>query len=158
MDIGQISTAGSEAVSGRVLFCQSDGCMLQGLQFGQFAVQTGHGFVSASLNAVLLCSSGALCSSWVRQAMLQLAEWGALFGAYDIIKEKGKYASTDAYEDHFELPDARTLMLTNRRVMLLQVCARAPVPKRLSGPQTLSISRVLRTSQYTGAPPEPPSI
>ena len=70
--------------------------------------------------------------------MLQLAEWGALFGAYDVIKEKGKYASTDAYEEHFELPDARTLMLTNRRVMLLQVSARAapgPTAPCLSWPR-----------------------
>ena len=35
---------------------------------------------------------------------------------------------SDAYEDHFNLPGRRTLMITNERVMLLQVRATARGP------------------------------
>ncbi|GJP54206.1 hypothetical protein CLOM_g13301 [Closterium sp. NIES-68] len=55
------------------------------------------------------------------QVILQLAEWGALTGAsvFDI-REKGKFAGSDAYEDHFHLPGRRILMITHQRVMLLE--------------------------------------
>eukprot|EP00271_Cylindrocystis_brebissonii_P008358 TRINITY_DN2254_c0_g1_i1.p1 TRINITY_DN2254_c0_g1~~TRINITY_DN2254_c0_g1_i1.p1 ORF type:complete len:1958 (-),score=356.45 TRINITY_DN2254_c0_g1_i1:258-5252(-) len=55
------------------------------------------------------------------QVILQLAERGALFGstAFDI-KERSKFAASDAYEEHFNLPGRRTLVITNRRCILLQ--------------------------------------
>ncbi|CAI6011354.1 unnamed protein product [Closterium sp. NIES-65] len=55
------------------------------------------------------------------QSILQLAEWGALTGAsvFDI-REKGKFALSDAYEDHFHLPARRILMITHQRTMLLE--------------------------------------
>eukprot|EP00897_Mesotaenium_endlicherianum_P008373 jgi/Mesen1/7564/ME000392S06833 len=55
------------------------------------------------------------------QAILQLAERGALFGSalFDV-KERGKFAMTDAYEEHHNLPRRHTLMITHRRVILLQ--------------------------------------
>ncbi|XP_024542530.1 uncharacterized protein LOC9648284 isoform X1 [Selaginella moellendorffii] len=54
------------------------------------------------------------------QVLLQLAQRGTLFGPVDIFKIRGKFAASDAYEDHFNLPKARTLIITHRRVILLQ--------------------------------------
>eukprot|EP00850_Spirogloea_muscicola_P018627 SM000173S02996 [mRNA] locus=s173:28246:52241:- [translate_table: standard] len=48
------------------------------------------------------------------QIILQLAERG-VFGDIDLFRERGKFAVTDAYEDHFNLPKGHSLMLTNRR-------------------------------------------
>lgn len=53
--------------------------------------------------------------------MMQLAERGTYFGQYDIFKERAKFATSDAYEDHFNLPKNRSLIITHRRVLLLQV-------------------------------------
>jgi vacuolar protein sorting-associated protein 13A/C len=53
--------------------------------------------------------------------MMQLAERGTYFGHYDIFKERAKFATSDAYEDHFNLPKNRSLIITHRRVLLLQV-------------------------------------
>ncbi|CAM6102066.1 unnamed protein product [Calypogeia fissa] len=54
------------------------------------------------------------------QVLMQLAERGAIFGPIDLFKVRGKFAMSDAYEDHFNLPKLRTLMITHRRVILLQ--------------------------------------
>eukprot|EP00250_Pteridium_aquilinum_P021886 c25256_g1_i1 orf=924-13886(-) len=54
------------------------------------------------------------------QILLQLAEGGSMFGPMDIFKVRGKFAMTDAYEDHYNLPKGRTLIITHRRVILLQ--------------------------------------
>ncbi|XP_059076567.1 uncharacterized protein LOC131042467 isoform X2 [Cryptomeria japonica] len=54
------------------------------------------------------------------QVLLQLAERGALFGQIDFFKVRGKFAFSDAYEDHYNLPKGRTAIITHRRVMLLQ--------------------------------------
>lgn len=55
------------------------------------------------------------------QVMLQLAECGSFLGQVDLFKVRGKFALSDAYEDHFLLPKAKILVVTHRRVILLQV-------------------------------------
>lgn len=53
------------------------------------------------------------------QVILQLAESGAFFGQVDLFKVRGKFALTDAYEDHFLLPKGKVLLVTHRRILLL---------------------------------------
>lgn len=55
------------------------------------------------------------------KVILQLAESGSFFGQVDLFKVRGKFALSDAYEDHFLLPKGEILVVTHRRVMLLQV-------------------------------------
>ncbi|KAL6841988.1 hypothetical protein ACP4OV_028188 [Aristida adscensionis] len=55
------------------------------------------------------------------QVILHLAECATFLGQVDIFKIRGKFASTDAYEDHFLLPKGKILLITHRRVLLLQV-------------------------------------
>lgn len=55
------------------------------------------------------------------KAILQLAESGSFFGQVDLFKVRAKFALTDAYEDHFMLPKGRIILVTHRRVILLQV-------------------------------------
>ncbi|KAE9455056.1 hypothetical protein C3L33_13039, partial [Rhododendron williamsianum] len=52
--------------------------------------------------------------------ILQLAESGSFFGQVDLFKVRAKFALSDAYEDHFSLPKGKILVLTHRRVILLQ--------------------------------------
>ncbi|KAH7429913.1 hypothetical protein KP509_09G071300 [Ceratopteris richardii] len=54
------------------------------------------------------------------QILLQLAEGSSMFGPVDIFKIRGKFATTDAYEDHFSLPEGKMLIITHCRVILLQ--------------------------------------
>ncbi|XP_057959044.1 uncharacterized protein LOC131151699 [Malania oleifera] len=54
------------------------------------------------------------------QVILQLAESGSFFGQVDLFKVRGKFALSDAYEDHFLLPKGKILVVTHRRVILLQ--------------------------------------
>ncbi|KAJ8532740.1 hypothetical protein K7X08_015629 [Anisodus acutangulus] len=54
------------------------------------------------------------------QAILQLAESGSFFGQADLFRVRAKFALTDAYEDHFMLPKGRMILVTHRRVILLQ--------------------------------------
>ncbi|XP_044499300.1 uncharacterized protein LOC123220770 isoform X3 [Mangifera indica] len=54
------------------------------------------------------------------QVMLQLAESGSFFGQVDLFKVRGKFALSDAYEDHFLLCKGKILIITHRRVILLQ--------------------------------------
>ncbi|KAH8501006.1 hypothetical protein H0E87_016007 [Populus deltoides] len=54
------------------------------------------------------------------QVILQLAESGSFFGQVDLFKVRGKFALSDAYEDHFMLPKGKIIVVTHRRVMLLQ--------------------------------------
>lgn len=55
------------------------------------------------------------------QVILQLAESGSFFGQVDLFKVRGKFALSDAYEDHFLLPKGKIFVVTHRRVILLQV-------------------------------------
>ncbi|PIN00426.1 hypothetical protein CDL12_27074 [Handroanthus impetiginosus] len=54
------------------------------------------------------------------QVILQLAESGSFFVQVDLFKVRGKFALTDAYEEHFALPKGRIILVTHRRVILLQ--------------------------------------
>ncbi|XAR56952.1 hypothetical protein NMG60_11024929 [Bertholletia excelsa] len=54
------------------------------------------------------------------QIILQLAESGSFLGHVDLFKVRAKFALSDAYEDHFSLPKGRILVVTHRRVILLQ--------------------------------------
>ncbi|KAK7348007.1 hypothetical protein VNO80_22555 [Phaseolus coccineus] len=54
------------------------------------------------------------------QVILQLAESGSFFGQVDLFKVRGKFALSDAYEDHFMLPKGKILIVTHTRVILLQ--------------------------------------
>ncbi|KAH1088253.1 hypothetical protein AAZX31_07G215500 [Glycine max] len=54
------------------------------------------------------------------QVILQLAESGSFFGQVDLFKVRGKFALSDAYEDHFMLPKGKILVVTHTRVILLQ--------------------------------------
>ncbi|KAL8205058.1 hypothetical protein R6Q57_010681 [Mikania cordata] len=54
------------------------------------------------------------------QVILQLAESGSFFLQVDLFKVRGKFALSDAYEDHFSLRKDKILLVTHRRVILLQ--------------------------------------
>lgn len=57
----------------------------------------------------------------IMKVILQLAESGSFFGQVDLFKVRGKFALSDAYEDHFLLPKGKIFVVTHRRVILLQV-------------------------------------
>ncbi|XP_073000916.1 uncharacterized protein [Typha latifolia] len=56
----------------------------------------------------------------VGQMVLYLAEASTHLGCTDLFKEPSKYAWSDYYEDHFIVPFQRIVLVTNKRVMLLQ--------------------------------------
>ncbi|XVF52445.1 hypothetical protein PTKIN_Ptkin05aG0018700 [Pterospermum kingtungense] len=56
------------------------------------------------------------------QMVLYLAEASRHFGCTEIFKEPSKFASLDYYEEHFIVPYQKIVLVTNKRVMLLQ-CA-----------------------------------
>lgn len=58
---------------------------------------------------------------FIIKVILQLAESGSFLGQVDLFKVRGKFALSDAYEDHFMLPKGRVFVVTHRRVVLLQV-------------------------------------
>ncbi|KAH9766384.1 C2 domain-containing protein [Citrus sinensis] len=66
------------------------------------------------------------------QVILQLAESGSFFGQVDLFKIRGKFALSDAYEDHFILPEGKILMITHRRVILLQQPTNAIAQRKFS--------------------------
>lgn len=56
------------------------------------------------------------------KVILQRAECGSSFGQVDLLfKVRGKFALSDSYEDHFLLPKGKIVVITHRRVILLQV-------------------------------------
>ncbi|KAL8484750.1 hypothetical protein ACS0TY_027161 [Phlomoides rotata] len=64
------------------------------------------------------------------QVVLQLAESGSFL--VDMFKVRGKFALTDAYEDHFALPKSRIVLVTHRRVILLQQPSNLIAQKRFN--------------------------
>ncbi|XP_008465914.2 uncharacterized protein LOC103503494 isoform X1 [Cucumis melo] len=56
----------------------------------------------------------------VGQMVLHLAEGSTHFGCTEIFKEPSKFAFSDYYEEHFIVPYQRIVLVTNKRVMLLQ--------------------------------------
>lgn len=57
---------------------------------------------------------------WV-QMVLYLGEASRQFGCTEIFKEPSKFALSDYYEEHFTVPHQKIVLVTNKRVMLLQV-------------------------------------
>jgi vacuolar protein sorting-associated protein 13A/C len=53
--------------------------------------------------------------------ILYLAEAHRHFGCTEIFKEPSKFAWSDYYEEYFVVPYQRIVLVTNKRVMLLQV-------------------------------------
>lgn len=53
--------------------------------------------------------------------ILFLAEASRHFGCTEIFKEPSKFAWSDYYEEHFFVPYNRIVLVTNKRVILLQV-------------------------------------
>lgn len=58
------------------------------------------------------------------QMVLYLGEASRQFGCTEIFKEPSKFALSDYYEEHFTVPHQRVVLVTNKRVMLLQVSLR----------------------------------
>ncbi|KAK4746515.1 hypothetical protein SAY87_012827 [Trapa incisa] len=54
------------------------------------------------------------------QMVLHLAQGSWHLGCTELFKEPAKFAWSDYYEDHFIIPYQRIVLVTNRRVMLLQ--------------------------------------
>eukprot|EP01018_Ginkgo_biloba_P007916 Gb_35998 [translate_table: standard] len=54
------------------------------------------------------------------QMVLHLAETSRHFGCTDMFKETSKFAWSDFYEEHFDIPHHRILLITNRRVLMVQ--------------------------------------
>ncbi|KAK4844286.1 hypothetical protein QYF36_018501 [Acer negundo] len=63
----------------------------------------------------------------VGQMILYLAEASRHFGCTEIFKEPSKFAWSDYYEEHFSIPNHRIVLVTNKRVMLLQ----CPFPDKM---------------------------
>ncbi|XP_024982723.1 uncharacterized protein LOC112519038 isoform X5 [Cynara cardunculus var. scolymus] len=63
------------------------------------------------------------------QVILQLAESGSFFLQVDLFKVRGKFALSDAYENHFSLRKEKILLVTHRRVILLQTSNLIPQKK-----------------------------
>ncbi|ERN15489.1 uncharacterized protein LOC18443778 [Amborella trichopoda] len=68
----------------------------------------------------------------VGQMVLHLAEASHRFGCTEIFKEPSKYAWSDFYEDHFVVPQQRILLVTNKRIMLLQCSEMEKMDKKPS--------------------------
>ncbi|CAN1333900.1 Intermembrane lipid transfer protein VPS13 [Linum perenne] len=68
----------------------------------------------------------------VGQMVLYLAEASRQFGCAEIFKEPSKFALTDYYEDHFIVPQQRIVLVTNKRVMLLQCPSLDKMDKKAS--------------------------
>lgn len=66
------------------------------------------------------------------QVILQLAESGSFFGQVDLFRVRGKFAFSDAYEDHFLLPKGKILLVTHRRVLLLQQPINVMAPRKFN--------------------------
>ncbi|XAR70581.1 hypothetical protein NMG60_11027484 [Bertholletia excelsa] len=64
------------------------------------------------------------------QMILYLAEASWHFGCTEIFKEPSKFAWSDYYEDHFIVPYQRIVLVTNKRVMLLQCLALDKMDKK----------------------------
>jgi vacuolar protein sorting-associated protein 13A/C len=64
------------------------------------------------------------------QMILHLAEASRHFGCTEIFKEPSKYSLSDYYEEHFSVPSQRIVLMTNKRVMLLQSTALNKLDKK----------------------------
>ncbi|XP_022737877.1 uncharacterized protein LOC111290709 isoform X2 [Durio zibethinus] len=64
------------------------------------------------------------------QMVLYLAEASQHFGCSEIFKEPSKFAWSDYYEEHFLVPYQKIVLVTNKRVMLLQCSSRDKMDKK----------------------------
>ncbi|XP_062073801.1 uncharacterized protein LOC133778015 isoform X2 [Humulus lupulus] len=64
------------------------------------------------------------------QMVLYLAEASRHFGCTEIFKEPSKFAWSDYYEEHFVVPHKKIVLVTNKRVMLLQCQAPDKMDKK----------------------------
>ncbi|XP_020979196.1 uncharacterized protein LOC107640015 [Arachis ipaensis] len=64
------------------------------------------------------------------QMVLYLGEASRHFGCTEIFKEPSKFALSDYYEEHFIVPHQRIVLVTNKRVILLQCLAPDKMDKR----------------------------
>ncbi|PON47154.1 Vacuolar protein sorting-associated protein, partial [Parasponia andersonii] len=64
------------------------------------------------------------------QMVLYLAEASRHFGCTEIFKEPSKFAWSDYYEEHFVVPHQKIVLVTNKRVMLLQCQASDKLDKK----------------------------
>ncbi|KAF4362563.1 hypothetical protein F8388_011390 [Cannabis sativa] len=62
--------------------------------------------------------------------VLYLAEASRHFGCTEIFKEPSKFALSDYYEEHFVVPHKKIVLVTNKRVMLLQCQAPDKMDKK----------------------------
>ncbi|CAK8539544.1 unnamed protein product [Lathyrus sativus] len=66
----------------------------------------------------------------IGQMVLYLGEASRQFGCTEIFKEPSKFALSDYYEEHFTVPHQRIVLVTNKRVMLLQCLAPDKMDKK----------------------------
>lgn len=66
----------------------------------------------------------------IGQMVLYLGEASRQFGCTEIFKEPSKFALSDYYEEHFIVPHQRIVLVTNKRVMLLQCLAPDKLDKK----------------------------
>ncbi|KAK7307747.1 hypothetical protein VNO77_41077 [Canavalia gladiata] len=66
----------------------------------------------------------------IGQMVLYLGEASQQFGCTEIFKEPSKFALSDYYEEHFTVPHQRIVLVTNKRVMLLQCFAPDKMDKK----------------------------
>ncbi|OIT20385.1 hypothetical protein A4A49_38349 [Nicotiana attenuata] len=64
------------------------------------------------------------------QVILHLAEESRQFGCTELFKEPSKFALSDYYENHFMVPYQRIVLVTNKRVMLLQCVSADKMDKK----------------------------
>ncbi|XP_060207492.1 uncharacterized protein LOC132635217 [Lycium barbarum] len=64
------------------------------------------------------------------QVILHLAEESRHFGCTELFKEPSKFALSDYYENHFMVPYQRIVLVTNKRVMLLQCLSADKMDKK----------------------------
>ncbi|KAF7828516.1 Vacuolar protein sorting-associated protein 13C [Senna tora] len=66
----------------------------------------------------------------IGQMVLYLGEASRHFGCTEIFKEPSKFALSDYYEEHFNVPYQRIVLVTNKRIMLLQCLAPDKMDKK----------------------------
>ncbi|KAL4278350.1 hypothetical protein GQ457_03G021670 [Hibiscus cannabinus] len=64
------------------------------------------------------------------QMVLYMAEASQNFGCTEIFTEPSKFALSDYYEEHFIVPNQKVVLVTNKRVMLLQCSSLKKMDKK----------------------------
>lgn len=92
------------------------------------------------------------------QLVLYKAEMGSYFGKRDIFRDHAKFVFSDFYQQHFQMRRGRVLLLTSRRVMMVQVGSaraagtlEAPLPSKAG--MCSSCARMQLLGQQKGGAP-----